>query len=197
MIQAPAAFGLLLTLGYLLGAIPFSVIVAKLKSVDLRQIGSGNLGATNVYRALGWRYALLVFVLDVLKGALPVALTMMVFSSPILHGVIAVFSILGHSFSLFLGFRGGKGVATAIGTFLVLTPLPVLIAIGVAAMVIGVTRMVSIGTLVGCVVFPLAVMGLNTDSVLFYFSCLIVLFIVGMHRANIRRLIRGNEHKVI
>ena len=124
MINAPAVFGLILTLAYVLGAIPFSVIISRLKGVDLSTIGSWNFGATNVYRALGIGYALIVFLLDAIKGAIPVWIAMTTFASPVIHVVIGFTAIFGHSFSLFLGFKGGKGVATAAGVFSVLTPIP-------------------------------------------------------------------------
>ena len=98
MIQAPAVFGLLLTLAYLIGAIPFSVIFAKIKGIDLSKVGSGNFGATNVYRAMGLPAALLVFILDALKGAFVVWLTGLVFSSPVILIIIGFTAILAHSF---------------------------------------------------------------------------------------------------
>jgi glycerol-3-phosphate acyltransferase PlsY len=196
MIQAPALFGLILTLAYLVGAIPFSVIITKLKSIDLTKVGSGNLGATNVYRAMGLPYALLVFLLDALKGTLVVWLTMTLFSSPILHVLIGFTVIFGHTFSLYLGFRGGKGVATASGVFAILAPVPFGITFAVVILIILVTRIVSIGTLVGCVLLPALMVYFGTSKIILYAILPISIFIIVKHRSNIARLIKGTENKL-
>jgi glycerol-3-phosphate acyltransferase PlsY len=196
MIQAPALFGLILTLAYLVGAIPFSVIITKLKSMDLTKVGSGNLGATNVYRAMGLPYALLVFLLDALKGTLVVWLTMTLFSSPILHVLIGFTVIFGHTFSLYLGFRGGKGVATASGVFAILAPVPFGITFAVVILIILVTRIVSIGTLVGCVLLPALMVYFGTSKIILYAILPISIFIIVKHRSNIARLIKGTENKL-
>lgn len=196
MIQAPAVFGLLLTLAYLIGAIPFSVIFAKIKGIDLSKVGSGNFGATNVYRAMGLPAALLVFILDALKGAFVVWLTALVFSSPIILIIIGFTAILAHSFSLFLGFRGGKGVATAAGVFAVLVPIPFFITFAVVVALILTTKIVSIGTLVGCVLLPALVHYTGGDPVIFKSLLIISAFIIIKHRSNIVRLIKGQENKL-
>ncbi|MEC8677410.1 MAG: glycerol-3-phosphate 1-O-acyltransferase PlsY [Candidatus Margulisiibacteriota bacterium] len=196
MIQAPAVFGLLLTLAYLIGAIPFSAIIATFKGVDLRRVGSGNYGATNVYRALGLNYALFVFMLDALKGTAVVYLTMSMFTSPVLHVLIGFTAIFGHTFSLFLGFKGGKGVATAAGVFAILAPKPFLITFLVVISVIYLTKIVSVGTLIGCVLLPILMIVFNTSSVIFYSILPISFFIVIKHRSNIVRLIKGTENKL-
>lgn len=196
MIQAPAVFGLLLTLAYLIGAIPFSAIIAKFKGVDLRRVGSGNYGATNVYRAMGLNYALLVFILDALKGTAVVYLTTSLFTSPVLHVLIGFTAIFGHTFSLFLGFKGGKGVATAAGVFAILSPKPFLITFIVVISVIYLTKIVSVGTLIGCVLLPILMVVFKTSSVIFYSILPISIFIVIKHRSNIVRLIKGTENKL-
>ncbi len=197
MINAPAFFGLILTLAYLLGAIPFALIVTRLKGVDLTQVGSGNFGATNVYRALGIWYALLVFFLDALKGTFPVWLSMQVFpGAEIVHILIGFTAIFGHSFSLFLGFKGGKGVATAAGVFAILTPIPFGITFAVVAVVIVATKMVSVGTLTGCLLLPILLVQFDASTLLVYLVSLIAFFIVIKHRGNIARLIKGQENKL-
>ena len=196
MINAPAVFGLVLTLAYLLGAIPFSMIITRVKGVDLRTIGSGNFGATNVYRALGFWYALLVFVLDALKGAFPVWLAMSMFASPIIHVLIGFTAIIGHSFRLFLGFKGGKGVATAAGVFSVLTPIPFGITFAVVIVVIFLTRLVSVGTLTGCVLLPILLVQFDASQLLIYLVSVVAFFIVIKHRGNIGRIIQGTENKL-
>ena len=195
MVNAPAIFGLILTMAYLLGAIPFSVIISRFKGVDLSSVGSGNFGATNVYRALGWGYALAV-LLDALKGALPVWLAMITFASPVIHVVIGFTAIFGHSFSLFLGFKGGKGVATAAGVFSVLTPIPFAITFFVVIVAIFLTRMVSVGTLIACVLLPILLFQFNAPKLLVVLVSVVAVFIVIRHRANIVRLVKGTENKI-
>ena len=178
-------------------SLPFKFsIVAKIKGVDLAAIGSGNYGATNVYRALGIKYAVFVFLLDVLKGAFAVWLTMVLFESAILHVLIGFTAIFGHTFSLFLGFRGGKGVATAAGGFGMLTPIPFLITFSVVLTVILVTRLVSLGTLIGCVLLPLLMYYFEVSPIIFYSILPISFFIILKHRSNIVRLIKGTENKL-
>ncbi|MGC6366385.1 MAG: glycerol-3-phosphate 1-O-acyltransferase PlsY [Candidatus Marinamargulisbacteria bacterium] len=196
MIQAPAVFGLLLTLAYIIGAIPFSVIFAKLKGVDLSKVGSGNFGATNVYRAMGLPAALIVFTLDALKGAVTVWLAASMFSSPIILIIIGFTTIFAHSYSIFLGFRGGKGVATAAGVFAILVPVPFFITFAVVAALILLTKIVSIGTLVGCVLLPTLVYFMGGDPVIFNSIVPVSMFIIIKHRSNIVRLIKGQENKL-
>lgn len=196
MINAPAVFGLLLTVAYLLGAIPFSVLITKLKGIDLRTVGSGNFGATNVYRALGLKYALFVFLLDALKGALPVWYAMTLFPSPIIHILIGFTAIIGHTFSLFLGFKGGKGVATAAGVFSVLSPIPFGVTFLVVIALIFMTRMVSVGTLAGCIILPLLLIQFKEPKLLVVSVSVVAFFILLKHRGNIQRIIQGTENKL-
>lgn len=202
-----------LLLAYLLGAIPFSLLIGKrVKGIDLREHGSGNLGATNVYRTLGPGWGGLCLVLDVAKGLLAVlAMTAVVQGRPegtplplhltgdmyrILAGIAA---ILGHSFSPFASFRGGKGIATTFGVFLVLEPFPVLVAFAVFAAVFAATRIVSLGSLCAAAVFPWAVLIFEIRSpkpfstTLIIFSFVLAALVIWRHRANIRRLRDGTE----
>lgn len=196
MINAPAVFGLLLTVSYLLGAIPFSVLITKFKGVDLRTVGSGNFGATNVYRALGLKYAIMVFLLDAIKGTLPVLYAMTLFPSPIIHILIGFTAIFGHTFSLFLGFKGGKGVATASGVFAVLSPIPFGITFVVVIALIFMTRMVSVGVLAGCIILPMLLHQFNEPKLLVVSVSVVAFFIVLKHRENIKRMIQGTENKL-
>ena len=183
---------------YLLGAIPTSHWVAHgLKGIDLRTVGSGNLGATNLYRQLGWRYALPVGIFDMMKGAIPVAVI-----GPwagagaigsLLLGVVAVF---GHVFSLFVGFKGGKGVATGLGVFIALAPLPTLIAGGVFVVIYLVFRIASVGSLVATTVMPFAMWALGAPRPTMVLAVILWAFIVYKHRGNIGRLRRREETKV-
>ncbi len=183
---------------YLLGSVPTSYLAAKLGAgIDLRERGSKNLGATNLYRVLGWKYAVPVGAFDVAKGAVPVA----VFGSlaggeawvPVLLGVAAV---IGHVYPVFMKFRGGKGVATAAGAVLALAPVALGISAAVWVVILVATGYVSLASMLGALVFPFAVRLTDPDNV-YTLSVGIVLaaFIVVTHRSNIRRLLAGEENR--
>jgi glycerol-3-phosphate acyltransferase PlsY len=188
-------------LAYLIGSIPSAYLAGRLaRGIDLRQHGSGNLGATNVLRVLGWRVALPVFVVDLLKGALPVLFLPRLAATPrpelwaIAYGVAA---IVGHVRPIFLLWKGGgKGVATAAGVFLALTPIPTLIGIAVFVAVLLVSGYVSLGSLAAAVALPLAVLVLDgAHSPVLVVAVLVAFFVFWTHRANIGRLRRGEEHR--
>ena len=183
---------------YLLGAIPTSFLAGKLfRGIDLRQHGSGNLGATNLYRTLGARYAVPVGLFDMAKGAVPVMLIAPLASGSryfaILCGIMAV---VGHVFSVFVRFRGGKGVATASGVMLGLTPWAVLVSIAVWLVVVRASGYVSLGSMVGAIVLPVAAWLLHPlQRDIIWIQILVALAIVWLHRANIRRLLAGTENR--
>jgi glycerol-3-phosphate acyltransferase PlsY len=190
-----------LVAAYVVGSIPWAYIAGRaLKGIDLRRHGSGNLGATNVYRLLGLPAAALVLLLDAAKGALPVL------AFPALTGAdsegwalgFGVAAILGHVRSLFLLWQGGgKGVATAAGVFLALAPLPLAIALAAFAAVLAVTRFMSLGSLSGAAVLPVAVAATRgVREPLFYASLAVASFVFWTHRENIDRLRRGVEPRV-
>jgi acyl phosphate:glycerol-3-phosphate acyltransferase len=195
-----------LAVAYLLGAIPWALIVGKrFYSIDLRQKGSGNLGATNVLRVLGWKAALAVFILDVGKGAVAVAAAYWIVPvasyGPLAHEwamIGATFAaILGHSFSPYIGFKGGKGVATGAGAVLVLTPLAWPILFVTFVLVIAIWRMVSLGSVVIAIEFPILVALLYTgDMPRLALAILAAGLVVWRHSANIRRIVRGEEPKI-
>src|SRR4051794_27530067 len=198
---------------YLLGSVPFGLLVGLARGVDVRQAGSGNIGATNVGRLLGGKWFAVVFVLDLLKGLAPMlaagAVVRFAVADPLTAGLwlgVGFAAIVGHMFSLFLGFRGGKGVATSTGVILGLWPwytLPGLAAAGVFGVVFWRTRIVSLGSILGAVAFPLAyvlVAGLGwgwptlgRQWPLLAFAVLMAGLIVYKHRANIARLRAGTE----
>lgn len=187
---------LALLAAYFLGAIPTSYWVARyVGGIDLREFGSRNLGATNLYRALGWRYAVPVGAFDVAKGAIPV----LVFapwagSAPWLPVAAGTAAVVGHVFSLFVGFKGGKGVATAAGVVLALAPLAVLVTAAVWAVVVKGSGYVSLGSVVAAVAFPVTVWLVGPrDPYLIGAGGILATFIVFTHRANIRRLLKGTE----
>lgn len=183
---------------YLAGAFPTSYLAGKLfRGIDLREHGSRNLGATNVYRVLGWGFAIPVAVVDIAKGAIPVLLFAPLAGggqgTQLLCGLVAM---LGHVYSVFVGFKGGKGVATAAGVMLALTPAAIGIAIAVWALVVFGTGYVSVGSIGAASLFPLLVWLLHPDwRRLIWVDVLVALAIVWLHRANIRRLMRGTENR--
>jgi glycerol-3-phosphate acyltransferase PlsY len=183
---------------YLLGAIPTSYLVVRLaKGQDLRTLGSGNLGATNLYRVLGWRYAIPVAAFDLLKGMIPVVVLAPRAGggewTPLLLGIAA---LLGHVFSVFVKFRGGKGVATGAGIVLGLAPAAFLVALGVWVAVLLMSGYVSLASMVAAVLLPPAVYLLVPERrpLIWLFAALAAL-ILFFHRANIKRLWTGTEHR--
>ena len=192
------ALGVLLV-SYLLGAIPTSHVVSRLfAKIDLRQHGSGNLGATNLYRVLGWKYAIPVALFDIAKGAIPVLIfAPQVNRSELFALACGVAAILGHVFSVFVHFRGGKGVATAAGVMLGLTPLALAVAAAVWAVLVLGTGYVSLGSIVAAAVLPFAVYLLErpTASELLWIDALVAAGVIFLHRRNIERLLRGTESR--
>lgn len=183
---------------YLVGAIPTSWLLVKLvRGQDLRTMGSGNLGATNLYRVLGLRYALPAGVFDVLKGTIPVV----VFGpragdGPVLPLLLGLTAVAGHVFSVFVGFRGGKGVATGAGVVLGLAPWAFLAVLAVWLLVVKATGYVSLGSVVGALLLPPAVWLLQPERRDLVAPLLaLALVIVILHRANLRRLLAGTEHR--
>lgn len=183
---------------YVLGATPTSYIAGRLgRGIDLREHGSKNLGATNVYRLLGWKFAIPVGVIDVAKGALPVALSASWAGGlawlPLAVGVAAV---VGHMFSPYVRFRGGKGVATAAGVFLALAPLPLLAAVPVWGVSLWITGYVSLSSIIAVASFPVWVRVFEPAQLYtFWASVALAVLIVFAHRGNIRRLVAGTESR--
>ena len=189
----------LLLLSYLLGSIPTSFWVARtVYGVDLRQRGSGNLGATNTFRVLGWKAALPVFVVDVAKGFVPAwwfpRIGHTSWGWAILFGAAA---IIGHVFSVWVRFRGGKGIATSAGVFLGLAPWAVLCGFVVWAITVATTRIVSLASMLAALTIPVAVWALPHEGgvALQYFTIALAAFVIWAHRDNLRRLMRGEEHR--
>jgi len=196
---------LLVLASYLVGATPTSYWVGRgFHGVDLRTRGSGNLGATNVFRVLGWRWALPVVFVDILKGWLPVAVFPLLLAGGGAGGIEAwalafgAAAILGHMYSFWVGFRGGKGVATSAGVFLGLAPWAVLAAFVVWSVAVVLTRYVSLGSVLAALVLPLAVVSLphRGGAILPFFASALALFVIWAHRANVQRLMRGEENRI-
>jgi acyl phosphate:glycerol-3-phosphate acyltransferase len=191
-----------LVIAYLAGSIPFAYLAGKLfKGIDLREHGSGNLGATNVFRVMGWKIASLVMVLDMAKGALPVLLlprSVAPAHAELWAIAFGVAAIVGHVRSVFLLWKGGgKGVATAGGVFLALAPVASLISIGVFAVVVYLSGYVSLGSLCSAVALTAAVVLMKGASSPVAIACAVItVFVFWTHRANIGRLRRGEENRL-
>ena len=196
--------GLLLAAGiaYLLGGIPSGLWIGRMaRGVDVRQHGSGNLGATNVYRTLGPRLGLTVLLLDAAKGVAAVLIARaLVPSQPLASGLIGmVGSFFGHMFTPFAGFRGGKGVATAAGAWAALVPFGLLTALVTWIVLFATTRLVSLASVCASIVLPIAVWGFGHRSPadpFLWLSILTAVFIVVRHRSNLGRLKRGEESRL-
>ncbi|RKX34950.1 MAG: acyl-phosphate glycerol 3-phosphate acyltransferase [Verrucomicrobia bacterium] len=185
--------------GYLIGSLPFGYWVARAHGVDIMKVGSGNPGATNVKRAVGGAAGNVVFLLDFLKGVVAVSWVWLLPANEVdpvhlsLLGLVG--AILGHSFSIFLGFKGGKGVATTMGGMVTLMPISALIGIGVWLILFFPTRYVSLASIGMAVALPISRLILDGPDLLLGFATLVAVFIVVRHRSNIRRLMEGRENR--
>jgi glycerol-3-phosphate acyltransferase PlsY len=186
---------LICLLAFLIGSIPFGIIIAKAKGVDLKKVGSGNIGATNVLRSIGKYPALLTLLGDVLKGTAAVALGRYFGSGPVFEGLVGFCAILGHNFSLFLGFRGGKGVATSFGVLSIYSPQTALFTFIIWLIVIMTTKYSSLGALVSFGLLPLSILFFDhKDKIII--AVLITILIFMRHKDNIKRLLSGTERKM-
>ncbi len=180
---------------YLLGSIPTGLLLGKAFGVDIRTTGSGNIGATNVYRTLGRKVGILTLLGDALKGLLPVLLARY-YDLPVLWiAAIGLAAFLGHVYTIFLGFKGGKGVATALGVFLGLSPLSVLLGLLVFAVVLWQWRYVSLGSIVAAAAMPVIVAMLDHRVLVIAVTAVISSVVIQKHRENIGRLQAGTENK--
>ncbi|PLX69690.1 MAG: acyl-phosphate glycerol 3-phosphate acyltransferase [Denitrovibrio sp.] len=187
----------IMVLCYNLGSIPTAfILVRQLKGIDIREVGSGNVGASNAGRVLGKLGFITVLLIDTLKGFIPVFLLMHWYgeSDYVLLGAIAV--IFGHTFTIFLNFKGGKGVATGLGVFIALAPLSTLIAAGVFVLLIIPFRMISLSSMAAAVTIGISNWFLYDWMNLKYFTIMIVILIINLHRSNITRIMNGTENKV-
>jgi glycerol-3-phosphate acyltransferase PlsY len=190
--------GLWIAAAYLLGGIPTSYLAGRLgRGIDLRKTGSGSLGTTNAYRVLGWKYAVPVGLFDVAKGVVPVALFGRWANGPAWLPVgLGAAAVAGHVFSPYLGFKGGKGVATAAGMFLALAPLAIVISIGIWCGVLWLSGYVSVASLVTVGLFPVWARLTRPDApYTFWPSVVLALLIIISHQSNIRRLLAGTESR--
>ena len=205
---------ILIICSYLLGSIPFGLLITKAHGKDLRSIGSGNIGATNVSRALGRKWAYFCFILDVLKGLIPMLVTMLIAKPDSvltlwLWLAVGCAAIIGHIFPLYIKFKGGKGVATSFGVALGLWPyytICVLLAFGVWVLVVLIWRYVSLASIAASVAFPLVLIAAIIVTPDWDFGNLWPILIIAVaipimviirHRENIKRLLAGTESKIL
>jgi glycerol-3-phosphate acyltransferase PlsY len=184
--------------GYLLGSVPFGVLVARrMAGLDVRQVGSGNIGATNVARAAGKGAGVLTLLLDAAKGALPVFAARWLGLAPAWVAAVGLAAFLGHLFPVWLRFRGGKGVATALGLLLALEPWAALAGLAGFAAMLALTRMVSVGSMVGAVLGAATVLAVEgVRSPYAWASAAMAGAILVRHRGNLARLARGEERRI-
>lgn len=185
----------LLVISFILGSIPFGIIIAKAKGVDLKKVGSGNVGATNVLRSIGKWPAILTLLGDVLKGTAAVAIGRYLGVGPVYEGLAGISAILGHNFSLFLGFRGGKGVATSLGVLSIFSPQTALVTFIIWLAVVIFTKYSSLGAIVSFGLLPINILLFNGKERLLA-AILITILIFIRHRENIQRLMNGTERKI-
>src|SRR5213080_2018811 len=198
--------GVVLIGSYLLGSIPFGYLAGRIARIDIRNCGSGNVGATNVIRTLGKGYGYPVFALDFLKGFGAVKISIMIvtggqseWNSPEMFGIVAaISSVLGHSFPVWLGFKGGKGVATSAGALFGLAPVAALVGAAVWILTFAVTRYVSVASVVAAAVLPPIILIMTwlrqtAGKSLFYSSVCLAAVVIWRHRSNLSRLLRGTE----
>lgn len=180
---------------FLLGSIPTGVVIAKARGVDIKKIGSGNIGATNVLRTMGKLPALLTLLGDLLKGAIAVMVARYFETGIFFEGIIGFCSILGHDFSVFLKFRGGKGVATSLGMLCIYSPQTGIFTIIIWLMTVLITRYSSLGALLSFVAAPFIVVFLDTKEKLPIILLITILLFI-RHKDNINRLFKGTESKI-
>jgi glycerol-3-phosphate acyltransferase PlsY len=194
-----AAQGLCLVASYLIGAIPTSYVAARaFGGIDLREHGSKNLGATNLYRVLGWRFALPVGLIDAAKGAVPVlGFAPLASDSELFALICGITAVAGHVYSVFVGFKGGKGVATAAGVMLALTPIALGVSLVVWVGLVFLTGYVSVGSIASAAIFPLAVYLLEHPAMpeILWLDAGVAAGIIWLHRGNIQRLLKGTENR--
>ncbi|MBF0342979.1 MAG: glycerol-3-phosphate 1-O-acyltransferase PlsY [Nitrospirae bacterium] len=193
----PHPLNIILYVGaFLTGSIPFGLLIAKTRGVDLRTMGSGNIGATNVLRSVGKGAALFTLLCDIFKGAVFVAVGKYLNVGVAVEGLIGLCAILGHIFSIFLSFKGGKGVATALGVFLIYSPLAWGLTVITWLVSAFTTRYSSLAALIAFVFLPLYVFIFDHSRIKIVISIFVTLIILFKHKDNIDRLLKGTEKKI-
>lgn len=185
-------------LGYLIGAVPTAYLVVKqLTGQDIRQIGSGNVGATNVKRAAGFKPFLFVLLFDFLKGMIPVLISKFLFPGlPWLHVLVAATTVIGHSKSIYLGFAGGKSAATGLGGFVGLDPVAGLLLAVIAYVIMRTTRIVSVGSITASILAPILLILFRAPIPYVAYAAGAGAYVIFLHKANIGRLLNGTENRI-
>ncbi|KAF0142258.1 MAG: glycerol-3-phosphate acyltransferase [Stygiobacter sp.] len=205
-------------LSYLVGSIPTSILISKLvRGIDIRNYGSGNAGGSNVFRVLGWKWGILTIILDALKGAIAVIVVARFYLDrfpfnnvtpfddfTLVQIICGVAAVMGHVWTLFAGFKGGKGIATGLGVLIMIVTVDMALALGVFFLVVGLSRYISLGSLAAAVAVPLIMIirenifdvDIRGYHTILPFAILLALFVIYTHRANIVRLLEGSERKV-
>ena len=186
---------LLIVGSYLLGSIPTGLLLAKAAGVDIRTTGSGNIGATNVYRTMGRTVGILTLVGDCLKGLIPVLVAQRLELGDAMIASVGTAAFLGHVYTIFLGFKGGKGVATALGVFLGVSPTGVGIAVVIFIAVVAAFRYISLGSITAAAALPFIITALDLRPPIITMTAVIALLVIWKHRENITRLREGTESK--
>jgi acyl phosphate:glycerol-3-phosphate acyltransferase len=184
-------------ISYLVGSIPFGVVLAKAQRVDIREQGSGNIGATNVARVMGKKAGLLTLAGDMLKGLLVVFGASQVYEKPDLIALAGLMVFLGHLYSIFLKFKGGKGVATSLGLFSYIMPWATLCSVGIFAVCLWISGYVSMGSIMAAVSLPLFAIYFKLPLPYIYLAIIVGLFTLQRHYGNIIRLIEGTESRFL
>jgi glycerol-3-phosphate acyltransferase PlsY len=180
---------------YLLGSIPFAFLAGRSRGIDLRTVGSGNLGAANVFRTLGREMGIAVMAADILKGVVAVVLARLLTDDP-WPAVAAAAAMAGHVFPVWLRFKGGKGVAVAGGAVIALMPLAALILFGIWIAVVAITRYTSLASMIGCVAAAPVAWALGYPASTIVFAAAGAALVLFLHRGNVRRLLRGEENRI-
>ena len=206
-----ATYFIVAIVAYLLGSISFSVIITKkMAGFDVREKGSGNAGTTNVLRTVGKKAAIITLICDILKGVVAILLALLAgyiikgLDNALLVQLAGIFVILGHTFPIFFKFKGGKGIATSLGVLLMINWQIGLICLVFAIILIILTKMVSVGSIVAAILFPVLVIFINQNYIVaessnwsyLIFSIIIVLLVILNHRENIKRILNGTENKI-
>lgn len=187
----------ILFIGYFLGSIPFSFITSKyMGKIDIREFGSGNSGATNVYRILGKKAGAIAFIGDFLKGLLAALIGKAILGTSDGAAICGGLAIIGHCYPVWIGFKGGKGVATTAGMILGMNPLLWMIVLVIQFTIIGTTKYVSLASIVSASLLPVISLLLNLENTFVIYTLLIGAFVVFRHKENLGRLIRGEEKKI-
>jgi glycerol-3-phosphate acyltransferase PlsY len=188
---------LLIIFSYLLGSISFGYLIAKtLKGVDIRKFGSGNAGATNISRLMGFKFAIIVLILDAFKGLLAIIIPSYLGSETWVTLLCGLAVIIGHNWPVFFAFKGGRGAATTLGVFLGLAPIPTLVVFCLFIAIILISRYVSLGTIVAAVLIPLTMYLLSYPLNYFIFGLSVCFILLWRHYPNIKRLLQGRESKL-